>query len=96
MPPSRQHGHSLEQPPRGCRQVAGSYADHGEMPDSAVQPSLTRELFGHHTEWPVATRGAFSLPRTGLLDVAVWSRETTLFNRTLATQAGDFVCRLAV
>jgi hypothetical protein len=37
-------------------------------------------------------RGMFSLPRTGLLDVAGWSGETTLFNRTLATQAGDFVC----
>lgn len=39
--------------PEDCRQVAGSYADRGEMPDSAVQPSLTRELSGHHTEWPV-------------------------------------------
>jgi len=75
-----------------CRHFEGSYADRGEIPDSSVQPSLTRELFGYHSEWPGAKRVAFSLTGTEILEIAVWSGDVHLFTRTLTTQTGDFAC----
>ncbi len=79
-------------PSDDCRQHEGTYADRGEMPDSSLQPSLTRELFGPHTEWLIATRVSFTRPHRELLGITVWSGNQRLFTRTVEAQAGDFVC----
>lgn len=77
---------------RDCRSLEGAYADRGEQPGQRSRPSLTRNLFGHHSGWENATRVEFSLPAPDLLEVTAWADPNRLQVRRLSAQDGEFSC----
>jgi hypothetical protein len=75
-----------------CTHLQGSYADRGESAGTAIQPSLTRELFGDGSEWKDATRVQFLRPSLDRWDITVWHSDKKAYTRSLTNKEEEVAC----
>lgn len=77
-------------PSSDCRRFEGVYADRGEAPGQATDPSLSRELFGADSPWQTAKSVRLMLLSDTEAEVAVEGGRP--FAHRFSAKAGDFGC----
>ena len=77
-------------PSNDCRRFEGIYADRGEAPGQAAEPSLTRELFGADSPWQHAKTVQLKLVSDTEAEVTVQGGKA--LSHRFSAKAGDFQC----